>query len=305
MKLVGKVSWFGGPDDEGVAPDEGLAFIYDVEDAPQLFLPEQPEDTTGLARRLDPEKYYVACRWDYDETPKEMLLNEMALVRSTKTGKMRRAYPADWGPHQNTGRVADISPGLMQRLGIETDDEVEVIFPAREAHMARGNSAPLWLEVMRAITGAMEGGGSADNPKIVGMADVIARVYPDMEWYCDLYVHDDTPWCGLCAAFCMTVAGIRPPFLDQPAADTERWMWALAWSDDPKFGEVLDEPRPGCVVVMEREGGGHVTFYERTEGDHYVCRGGNQSDSVNEAKYAIDTVVALIWPRQEPRSFRR
>jgi hypothetical protein len=39
------------------------------------------------------------------------------------------AYPADWGPHENTGRVADISPGLMQYLGIETDDEVEVIFP--------------------------------------------------------------------------------------------------------------------------------------------------------------------------------
>jgi len=39
------------------------------------------------------------------------------------------AFPADWGPHENTGRVADISPGLMDDLGIQTDDEVEVIFP--------------------------------------------------------------------------------------------------------------------------------------------------------------------------------
>jgi N-acetylmuramoyl-L-alanine amidase len=129
MNLRGKVSWFGGPDDEGVAADEGLAFISDVNQAPHLFLSYQPEDTTGLARRLNPDVYYIACRWDYDETPKGMLLEEMALVRAPKTGKEFKVYPADWGPHISTDRVADISPGLMEALGIRTDDEVEVIFP--------------------------------------------------------------------------------------------------------------------------------------------------------------------------------
>jgi len=38
-------------------------------------------------------------------------------------------YPADWGPNQSTDRVADISEGAMQALGIQTDDEVEVIYP--------------------------------------------------------------------------------------------------------------------------------------------------------------------------------
>jgi N-acetylmuramoyl-L-alanine amidase len=127
--LSGKVSWFGGPQDTGVSPDEGLAFIYKVEDAPHLFLPVQPPDTTGLARRLDPEVSYIACRWDYDEYPKQELLGMRALVRAKKTGRALLAYPADWGPHQDTGRVADISPGLMQALGITTDDEVDVIFP--------------------------------------------------------------------------------------------------------------------------------------------------------------------------------
>lgn len=129
LTLEGKVSWFGGPDDEGVAPDEPLAFIYFVEDAPHLFLNYQPDDTTGLARRLDPSVFYIACRWDYDETPREMLLEEMALVRSVDTGVVRFAFPADWGPNANTGRIADISPGLMESLGIDTDDEVEVVFP--------------------------------------------------------------------------------------------------------------------------------------------------------------------------------
>jgi lysozyme len=129
MKFTGKVSWFGGPDDEGVAPDEGLAFIYEVDDAPELFLPEQPPGTSGLARRLDPDEFYIACRWDYDETPRDMLLENVALVRSKRTGREFKAAPADWGPHVDTGRIADISPGLMEALGIKTDDEVEVIFP--------------------------------------------------------------------------------------------------------------------------------------------------------------------------------
>lgn len=130
MHLTGKCSWFGGPQDTGVAPDEGLAFIYDVADAPDLFLPTQPPGTTGLARRLDPDEYYVACRWDYDQYPKPSLLEHLARVTATKTGKTFLAAPADWGPNSNTGRIADISPGLMEALGIQTDDEVTVEYPA-------------------------------------------------------------------------------------------------------------------------------------------------------------------------------
>lgn len=129
FSVAGECSYFGGPDDEGVSPSEGLAFIDNVDDAPQLFLPHQPEGTTGLARRLNPYVHYVACRWNYDETPKETLLESVALVRASKTGIAMKAFPADWGPNENTGRVADISPGLMDDLGLETDDEVEVIFP--------------------------------------------------------------------------------------------------------------------------------------------------------------------------------
>jgi hypothetical protein len=129
LHVTGKVSQFGGPEDEGVDEDEGLAFIDDIDDAPHLFLPYQPEDTTGLARRLNPFVHYIACRWDYGATPKETLLESVAQVRALKTGVTLTAFPADWGPHESTGRVADLSPGLMADLGITTDDEVEVIYP--------------------------------------------------------------------------------------------------------------------------------------------------------------------------------
>ena len=54
----------------------------------------------------------------------------MAKVTAKKTGITRLAHPADWGPHeQETGRAADLSPALMESLGIGTDDIVEVIYP--------------------------------------------------------------------------------------------------------------------------------------------------------------------------------
>ena len=126
--IRGRVSSFGGPDDTGVGPDEGLAFIFDVSDAPHLFLPEQPPGTTGLARRLDPDAFYIAVRWDYAQTPKDMLPDMLVAVQAVSSGRVAIATPADWGPHEDTGRVADISPGLMAELEIETDDEVIVEF---------------------------------------------------------------------------------------------------------------------------------------------------------------------------------
>lgn len=126
--LRGKCSWFGGPNDMGVAPDEGLAFIYDVTEAPHLFLPEQPPGTTGLARRLDPNVFYIACRWDYSVTPKKMLPDMPVVVVAPSTGRQFAAYPADWGPNEATGRVADLSPALLAALELQTDDEVEVYY---------------------------------------------------------------------------------------------------------------------------------------------------------------------------------
>jgi N-acetylmuramoyl-L-alanine amidase len=130
FEATGKCSYFGGPDDDGVDADEGLAFIYDVEDAPYLFLPEEGvEEGVGLARRLNPYVHYIACRWDYKITPKPTLLQHVALVRSISTGYALKAFPADWGPHEDTDRIADLSPGLMDDLQLQTDDIVEVIFP--------------------------------------------------------------------------------------------------------------------------------------------------------------------------------
>jgi len=131
--VKGPCSWFGGPDDEGVSEDEGLAFLYEVEDAPHLFLADQPPATIGLARRLNSDRvFYIACRWDYDIAgmSKGDLSDPARLALVKAKGKQFYAWPADWGPHQQTGRVADLSRALLTALDLTTDDEVEVIYPA-------------------------------------------------------------------------------------------------------------------------------------------------------------------------------
>jgi uncharacterized protein (TIGR02594 family) len=155
-------------------------------------------------------------------------------------------------------------------------------------------TTPAWLLQMRAITGTTETAGSASNPKIMAMVETIAQAYPEMAPYCALYTDDSVPWCGLAIAYCMTQAGIRPVF---GPTDTDKFLWAQAW-DDPSFATKISSPRLGCVVVMGRDGGGHVSLYESTSGSNYICRGGNQSDTVNTSSYPISNVISLVWPTQ-------
>lgn len=128
----GKCSWFGGPKDTGVSPSEGLA-LYDHSDVHKLswlFLAQQPPHTTGVARRLNPNVPYIACRWNYEQTPRDWLRKNMVQVASAKKpDTFYSAHPVDWGPNEDTGRIADLSPGLIEYLGLETDDEVIIRIP--------------------------------------------------------------------------------------------------------------------------------------------------------------------------------
>lgn len=126
----GRCSFFGGPRDLGVKPAEGLAIFTRVDQAPGLFLPVQPVGTSGLARRLNPARFYVACRWNYKRQPIAVLRKLPALVRSPATGKTCLVWPADWGPGEQTGRVVDVSPAALDALQVKTDDVLEVTWPA-------------------------------------------------------------------------------------------------------------------------------------------------------------------------------
>jgi len=152
---------------------------------------------------------------------------------------------------------------------------------------------PAWLTAMRSITGMTEAPGSADNPKIIGMARYVGDKWPEQKSYSDQYTADATAWCGVTVAYCVSVADIKPVF---GPTDTDKWMWAESWSRWPNSVH-LDEPRLGCIVVFRWDSGSHhVTLYESTEGSNYKCRGGNQSDMVNVASFPAANAIALVWP---------
>lgn len=165
MRLQGKVSWFGGPDDTGVSSSEDLALYWEdaqINEHPELFLPSQPQGTTGLARRLDPSTPYLAVRWSYEGYTKDELRDAIFMIFATKTGRSALARAVDWGPHSDTDRVADISPGLMETLGIGTDDDVEIFWPVADIQKPQA-----------AVTIAISSGHSTIVRGAVGIIDEV------------------------------------------------------------------------------------------------------------------------------------
>nr|WP_295956811.1 TIGR02594 family protein [Rhodoferax sp.] len=72
---------------------------------------------------------------------------------------------------------------------------------------------------------------------------------------------------------------------------------ARSWLD---WGQPLDAPVPGCIVVLTRDNPtgwtGHVGFYLRTQGDQVLLLGGNQLDCVCENSYPLASVLGYRWP---------
>lgn len=131
FKAEGKMSTFGGPKDTGMTKTEGLA-IYGSATAfvkagiGDWLMSAEQAGASGLGRRLDPSKFYLACRWNYKVTSIPFLRTALIRVTNPKNGKAQVARAVDWGPNVSTKRAADLSPGLASALGLSTNDECVV-----------------------------------------------------------------------------------------------------------------------------------------------------------------------------------
>lgn len=96
---------------------------------------------------------------------------------------------------------------------------------------------------------------------------------------------DETPWCGTYVAAIMAEVDYSRP---------RHWYRARAWLD---WGHKLDKPVPGCIVIFERKGGGHVGFVVgETKDGHLLVLGGNQGNRVSIAPFSKDRVLGYRWP---------
>lgn len=89
------------------------------------------DQNVGLARRLDPNVFYCAARWDYNDVPRDVLRHSFMRLSSSKALRAIFARPGDWGPNERTKRALDISPGAATALKVNTDDVIrgDLILP--------------------------------------------------------------------------------------------------------------------------------------------------------------------------------
>lgn len=98
------------------------------------------------------------------------------------------------------------------------------------------------------------------------------------------WAEDETPWCGVFVAHCLSAAGIAYP---------KDWYRALAYLN---YGSKLSKPAYGCVAVKTRKGGGHVCFVVgKTASGKLVCLGGNQNNMVSYAVYDMKDFEQFRW----------
>ncbi|OYW52118.1 MAG: hypothetical protein B7Y80_20575 [Hyphomicrobium sp. 32-62-53] len=138
---------------------------------------------------------------------------------------------------------------------------------------------PPWLTLARSYLGTKEVPGRGSNGTIDGFFRDAG--YPGYR--------DETSWCAAFVGAVLARSGY--PRLADLTARSGRY-----------YGQKLDGPKIGCVVVFWRESPtswkGHIGFVTGIDWDKKTLRvlGGNQNDAVTEATFAMSKVLAYRWP---------
>ena len=140
-------------------------------------------------------------------------------------------------------------------------------------------SKPLWLLEAQRHIGVKEIKGAKHNSFILVWLKSLSA------WWSS----DEVPWCGVFAAHCMKKAECKLP---------RYWMRAKDWLN---WGQKIMQPCVGCIVVFEREGGGHVGFVVGQDANkNLMVLGGNQGDAVKVSPFDVSRVAGYRWPKEYP-----
>lgn len=310
LKIVGKMSTFGGPQDTGMTGTEGLALIQPAhfDEFREYFI---PGTTLPRGRALNPDKFYIACRWDRNLTPYSWLRRIKVMVGNPLTGKSEFAQPMDWGPAAWTSRVADLSPGLSKALGLTTDEVCEVTIPlptqsatAGAVVTGRNSQHEALIRIANRQFNLYHGVDESDNP----LRDQIERYWTEIG---EAFPGVGVPWSAVFISWCVMQAGATSADFkfDPKHAVYVKDAIAKAQSGTGTFRAFpVDKyaPRIGDLVHSNREGGtktynqaaiqnsypSHcaivVGFGGGSAGRFALTIGGNEGDSVRQAEVPVD-----------------
>lgn len=142
-----------------------------------------------------------------------------------------------------------------------------------------------WMEMAGKEKGVNEIPGAGNNPRVVEYLKTTTNLSAASS------SKDETPWCSAFVNWCLKQTGY------------ERTKSALArsWLN---WGEAIDIPRRGCIVVFSREGGfGHVGFYLGETETEIKVLGGNQKNpetgifEVSEKYYPKSALLGYRIPK--------
>lgn len=145
--------------------------------------------------------------------------------------------------------------------------------------MPQATPEPAWLIEARRYIGTREIPGARHEPKILAWWKAIRR---------GGIKDDETPWCAAFVGGCLEAVGLVSTRFESAAS-------YLSW------GQRLEAPEVGAVVVFTREGGGHVGFVVgRDYAGNLLVLGGNQGNAVSIAAFARGRVTGYRWPAAVP-----
>lgn len=130
--------------------------------------------------------------------------------------------------------------------------------------------------------GVREIPGSASNPIIMDMARGLN--------VSDIYSNDDISWCALFINHLLRITGKPPLDYKGDRYNILRAKGMLQWGN--VVGE--DDIRLGDIVILKREGGGHVFIaIAMTKKGTIVGIGGNQSNSVSFSEFDQKRIIGV------------
>lgn len=139
-----------------------------------------------------------------------------------------------------------------------------------------------WLNIARKELGIKEIPGKDNNPRVVEFLNATSNISAALR------AKDETPWCSAFVNWCMQQAGF----------DGTKNALARSWQD---WGEHIDVPYIGCIVVFQREQNfGHVGFYIGETETHIKVLGGNQQNP----ETGIFEVSEKLYPKKDFLEYR-
>lgn len=136
-----------------------------------------------------------------------------------------------------------------------------------------------WIDEARKYIGVKEIPGEKSEPLILKWWKAIKRAGIQ---------NDEVPWCAAFVGGCLEAVGIV-------SSRYESAKSYLSW------GVPLSAPVYGCIVVFNRDGGGHVGFVVgQDKAGRLLVLGGNQGNAVSIAPFDRSRVAGYRWPASIP-----